>query len=347
ANATLTDRERYTREPVHAGPFAVAAWLPGYGVTLSAFPRYALGAPGLGRIEVRFFPDRAALLDAAIRGDVDVVPAGPLEADLAPTLDRIADGSERARLLAYYTPADAIEMLRFATRGTRFGDVRVRRAVELAIDRQGIVEKVLAGRSRVPGTFLVPPHWAATVSGQPPRADRDAARALLAAAGFTRGPIGVLERGGERMVMPLFVAAGSATRSAAAQFIAADLAAVGIAVEVRERPVADVRAMLARGDYDLALLPEDTADPWQAAARYVGVGDPWFDVLAVAARAGDRAEQRAVYAALQRIWSADLPGLPVYQRLAVDLAPRTLGGVQPASAGAPVTWNASDWRYSR
>src|SRR5207244_1393916 len=83
------------REPMHAGPFAVAAWVPGYGVTLSAFPRYALGAPALGRLEVRFFADRAAALEALRRGEVDVIPAGPLEPDLAPTLDRIADGSDR------------------------------------------------------------------------------------------------------------------------------------------------------------------------------------------------------------------------------------------------------------
>ncbi|HEV2010729.1 MAG TPA: ABC transporter substrate-binding protein, partial [Candidatus Limnocylindria bacterium] len=43
ANASPAQRAQYAREPVHAGPFAVAAWLPGIGITLSAFKGYALG----------------------------------------------------------------------------------------------------------------------------------------------------------------------------------------------------------------------------------------------------------------------------------------------------------------
>src|SRR6266542_3776525 len=59
ANASAEKRAQYAREPIHAGPFAVAAWIPGFGMTLSAFPRYVGGAPALGRIEVRRAADIA------------------------------------------------------------------------------------------------------------------------------------------------------------------------------------------------------------------------------------------------------------------------------------------------
>ncbi|HEV2251334.1 MAG TPA: ABC transporter substrate-binding protein, partial [Candidatus Limnocylindria bacterium] len=94
ANASAAQRAQYAREPVHAGPFSVAAWVPGIVITLSAFKNYALGAPALSRLEIRFFPSRTALLDALRRGDVDVVPSPGLEADLAGTLDRFADGTK-------------------------------------------------------------------------------------------------------------------------------------------------------------------------------------------------------------------------------------------------------------
>ncbi len=326
----------------------MAAWLPGYGITLSANPAYVLGAPGLSRLEVRFYPDRGAVLEALRRGEIDIAPSPTLDAGLAPTLDRIADGSDRSALQTFYTASEAVEMLRFATRGGRFGDVAVRRAVELAVDRQAIVDTLLAGRSRVPRGYLVPPLWAASVTGPVPRPDREAARALLTRAGFVKGSFGILERAGLRMVVPLLVAAGSPVRLDAAQLIAGDLAAVGIALEVRELPIADLEATLRRGDWDLALLPEAADDPLAASDRWLGLTDPWFDVLVRAARtAPDRAEQRPAWAEAQRLWEADLPGLPLYQRLAVDVAPRALTGIQPAPGGSPLTWNAAEWRFAR
>src|SRR5438309_7793029 len=73
AQATPEKRSAYAREPVHAGAFAVAAWLPG-SITLSAFQGYVLGAPRLGRLEIHFFSNRAAALQALLRGDIDVAP---------------------------------------------------------------------------------------------------------------------------------------------------------------------------------------------------------------------------------------------------------------------------------
>src|SRR5207248_2762561 len=161
AGADATKRAAYAREPVHAGAFSVAAWIAGYGVTLAAFKDHVGGAPALGRIEVRFFSDRNALLDALRRGDVDVAPSPAFDADLARTLDRVADPN---RLDVFYTAAEALDVLRFAPRGP-FAERAVRQAVELTVDRQGIVDDIFAGRARVPRSYLVPPLWAAAESG--------------------------------------------------------------------------------------------------------------------------------------------------------------------------------------
>src|SRR5207302_1199990 len=233
-------------------------------------------------------------------------------------------------------PAEAIDVLRFG--GTRFADARTRHAVELAVDRQAIVDDVFAGRARVPTSYLVPPLWAASENAPPSRPDRDAARGLLASAGFVRGNFGILERAGERMTVGLLVASGSVARTEAARRVAGDLAAIGIAAEVHERPTADVLGLVDRGEFDLALVPQRGDDPEAATQTYRGLAGPWFDALGEAARTtADRAEKRALYAELQRLWSTALPALPLYQHLQVDVAPRSLGGVQPSPAGDPVT----------
>jgi peptide/nickel transport system substrate-binding protein len=326
ASATAERRAQYQREPMHAGPFAVAAWIPGFGMTLSAFPRYVGGAPALGRIEVRFYADR-----------------GAVEADLTRTLDRFADGP---RLQALYKAANSVEMLHFGTKGTVFTDLRVRQAVELAIDRRALVETIFAGRARVPRSYLVAPLWAAMDSLDPPRLDRDGARLLLATAGFRAGNLGVLERGTERMTVTLQVATGSQARIDAGRRLSGDLATVGIAATVLERSLPEVLDTVARGEFDLALVPERTDDPQLASVRYQGLVGPWFDVLlAAAAAAPERVEKRTVYAELQRLWAEALPGVPLYQDLLVDVAPRNLEGIQPSPNGDPLTWNARDWRF--
>ena len=341
ASASAAQRAQYAREPVHAGPFSVAAWVPGIVLTLSAFKGYALGPPALGRLEIRFFASRTALLDALRRGDVDVVPSPGLEADLAGTLDRFADGTT---LQTFYKQAESVEMLRY---GARFTDPVLRMAVALSVDRRRLSTALFEGRALVPRTYLVAPGWAASDAGSPPAVDRDRARALLAAAGYTRGTFGILERGGDRFMVSILVASGSVARRDAARLVAGDLAALGVAADVREELPETAARMLESGGYDLAIGPEDVSDPQLATDRYRGTAGPWFDTLAAAAAASpDRSEKRLLYAELAQAWAAARAALPLYQRLQVDVAPRALAGVEPASAGVPLTWNARDWRFT-
>lgn len=340
ASATAAQRAQYDREPVHAGPFAVAAWLPGIGITLSAFKGYALGAPALGRLEIRFYAGRSALLDALRRGDVDVVPSPGLEADLAGTLDRFADG---AKLQTFYKQSESVEMLRY---GPRFADPILRQAVELAIDRRTLTASLFEGRALAPRTFLVPPGWAAADVGAIPAVDRERATALLAGAGYRHGTFGILERETERFTVTILVPSGSIARGQAASLVAGDLATIGIAADVRVIEPDAARVAVASGAFDLAIQAEDASDPQRAADRYRDLAGAWFDALALAATAGgDRVEKRLLYGELARVWAEARPGLPLYQRLQVDVAPRTLAGVEPASDGAPLTWNARDWRF--
>jgi len=341
ANATAARRAQYEREPVHAGPFAVAAWLPGIGITLSAFKGYALGAPALGRLEIRFFADRSSLLDALRRGDVDVVPSPGLEADLAGTLDRFADGTT---LQTFYKQSESMEVLRF---GPRFADPALRQAIELAVDRRKLSLALFQGRALVPRTYLAAPLWAASDVGDVPALDVARARALLVAAGYGRGTFGILEKGDDRFTVSILVASGSAARTDAARLVAGDLAAIGIAAEVHEQAPEAAAATIASGAFDLAIEAQDASDPQRATDRYRGSVGPWFDTLAQAAAASpDRIEKRLVYIELERAWDEARPALPLFQRLQVDVAPRALAGVDPASDGAPLTWNVRDWRFS-
>ncbi len=342
AGATAAERAAFDRSPVHAGPFSIAAWIPGFGMTLARFPGYAAGPAQLGRIEVRFLRDEAAVVDALRRGEIDVAPSPAVEADLTRTLDTFA--APGATVLAQYTPAMSVEMLRVGSRGA-LADPLVRRALLLAVDRQGLVDAVFAGRALVPRSYLVPPLDVATAALDAPLHDHEAAAALLGRAGFLRGDLGVLERGDERMTITLQIAGGSPSRVEAGRRLVSDLGAIGIAVAAVERPADDVMASVRAGDFDLALVPQPADDPARASAAYRGTG-PWFDVLERAAAAAEGPDRAALYAELQRVWAERLPGIPLFQDLLVDVGPTRLKGLQPTPNGEPLTWNAAAWRFA-
>jgi len=170
---------------------------------------------------------------------------------------------------------------------------------------------------------------------------------VLVDAGFVKGQFGILVRADERMTVTLQVAAGSTARVEVARRVAGDLAAIGIAAEVRERPAADVMADVNGGHFDLAVTPEDASDPQLASARWSGLVDPWFDVLGqLASGLPERNDKRAIYAEMERVWSAALPALPLYQELRVDVAPSALAAVEPTPSGAALSWNAYAWAFA-
>jgi len=334
-DASASARAQYASRPVHAGPYRIAERAPGI-ITLEAFADHVLGLPAIARIVVRTYATRSALMSALLAGDVDVAPSPDLDADLASTLDR--SFGDRVR----YTPAQAIAMLRF---GPRLADPAIRTAAALTIDRERIARSVFGGRNRVPASYLVAPLWAASEPAGAPRLDRAEARAILERAGSRRGNFGIAELGGDRLVVTLIVPQGSPALAEAARGVAVDLALLGIAVDVSERPDAEVAERLLRRDFDLALTIEVADDAVLATERYRGTVARWYDVLADAARtSAERTEKRALYAELQRMWAEAVPALPLYQVLKVDIVAPRIEGIQPAAHAAPITWNIGEWR---
>jgi peptide/nickel transport system substrate-binding protein len=346
--ATAQDEAAYRQKPMHAGPFHLASWQDGLGATFTPFVGYALGKPRLSRIEVRFYTGQELAISALQTGEVEMVPADSLTAELGPVLEPFAEG--RA-LVVRYTPQVWGEFLLFNLRGA-YADERLRRAIVEAIDRKKINQRLFSGRARLPSSYLLAPSWAAADGPSAPDADHDAARAQLAAAGFcgtTRCS------GAPTLQVRLVVEAGSTARIAAAEMVADDLKAIGAVVSMLVYPPSVSGAVLVRDGFDLAIVPRGGADPADASEEYVsasprnatGYADPAFDGFALmGASLFTRAERKPLYTELQRIWAADAPALPLYQELAVDVLPASLEGLAPSPFHEPLSWNAYLWRHT-
>ena len=214
--------------PVGTGPYQLAARDAGRSLALRRNPHHDPPA-AFDEISVRVIPDASARVAALVAGEADIAEGVPLQSVEALSRDD--------RFTALAQPG--IRVLYLAPRVDRppFDDVRVREALDLAIDRDELNQRVYGGLGR-PASQPVP---VAVVGYERDlavvQADRPRARALLAAAGHRAPPEVVLDAPNDRYLEDAALA-----REAARQM---ELA--GFRVHVRTRPKAEYFPFLEAG----------------------------------------------------------------------------------------------------
>ena len=160
------------RSPVGTGPFRLAAPYAGEGdLALEHFDEFAGGHPAIDGVDVRVLPDAATRAAAIEAGEVDLA----INPGFAPdAYDRFDGLNGRARVET--SPGGGVQFVVFNTERPGLADVRVRRSLALAIDRELVVRKLLGARARLAVSPLPPGHWAAadveSLPYEPPLAKR-------------------------------------------------------------------------------------------------------------------------------------------------------------------------------
>jgi peptide/nickel transport system substrate-binding protein len=204
-----------------------------------------------------------------------------------------------------------------------FDDVRARRAIDLALDRDRIVSAALAGYG-TPATGPVPPGNPLARATEPMH-DVRAADSLLDAAGWTRRANAIRSKNGRSFVVDLLTV-GSGD-NALEQLVQADLAERGIRVNIRQielgRFLAEARAPQKQFDMLVAGIPGDLSlsyvdamfDTRQAggALDYAGYHTPVLDSLLAAVRdAHSPSNARDAWRAIQLQLARDVPVAWIY-----------------------------------
>jgi peptide/nickel transport system substrate-binding protein len=249
------------RSPLASGPFQLESWEHNRQLVLVPNPQYPLQAPWLERVVLRVMPDETARMLALEMGEVDVVTG--LNPDAA---KRLAGNPE---VVVHEVPGRTIAYVLWDLRRSQFKDPRVRRALSLAIDRDRIVAEILQGQAREAASFLPPAMWNHDVDLAPDHRDVEAARRLLAAAGWEdRDGDGVRERDGVRLRFELLARGGSPAFDEVAVLVRENLREVGADVSLRRLELAAMTARLRAGEFD-ACLVEFSASLWADLSPHV------------------------------------------------------------------------------
>lgn len=303
--------ENYGQNPVGSGPFMLEAWQPEESITLVPNPLYnghrpwaENDAPPTLTIEMRFVNDQSTRANALLAGDADMA--------------YLASGAQVQRFegLDGYTvldsPGRSLVYAGFNTGGGVMADPIVRQAVAQAINRNDIALVATEGLAQVVNTPL-PSNllgYNPGIDAAAPGYDPQAARQLLGDAGYSNLNITLITS-----TFPTF--------QAIATIMQAQLAQIGITVEVVVMDFAALVEAANAGDYDMLITRYDWNDP-DVLTRYVGseargstnryfYSSDEMDALLAQGRATyDETERAAVYAEIQQILLRDLPIMGLY-----------------------------------
>ena len=319
--------------PVATGPFTEVRVFRNQIYELGRNPHY--WQPGKPAIEALRFPaypsnDRANL--------ALVFDEAEWAGNFIPAIDRVYVGRDPAHH-AYWFPLTAGVVYLYAnTTRAPFGDVRVRKALSMAIDRALIVD-VAAFRYTHPAdatgmseSYAAWRDSSAAAAGDWVRYDPARANAILDSLGFARGADGIRRLpGGKPWRWEVLCVSGWSDWVRASQIIARNLRAAGVDASVRTYDFGAWFQKVQEGDFDLSMgWSIEGPAPWHlyrwlmSSATVKPLGQVsagnWHryssaaadSVLAAFETATDPAEQHRLGSAMQRLFVAEAPAIPLY-----------------------------------
>ncbi|MBL8629138.1 MAG: ABC transporter substrate-binding protein [Rhodospirillaceae bacterium] len=310
--------------PIGTGPFVVKSWTEGR-VIMTANPN-SWRAPKVSGLEIREIPEESSRLLALVSGAVDYVMGLSLEHESA-----LRDVG--AKLVRRLTPTVSFVAVNTETMpNSPLKDPRVRLALNLAVDRQAIIDQVLDGSTDPAAQLTFPGAFGYDPSLAPYPFDPAKARELLAAAGYKDG-----------LSLQVGVAVGTrASDTLYYQQIAADLQKVGVTLELLSRPQqtqmqdvffgklnVDMFTMFARGFDALQDYRHRTCGGLTQGRAAFHCDPKVVPALKAALAENNAAKREVLYRQVAKLERENPPGIMLWQGVEFDGLARGITGYAP------------------
>ncbi|VTU25923.1 Oligopeptide-binding protein AppA precursor [Variovorax sp. SRS16] len=318
----LKNHPRNSTDVIGSGPFRVTEFNPSQRVVMERFDKFFLpGKPYLDKIVINMAPDIATLVLSLERDEIQMIPFVTAATDLR----RLQSNPQIALTAKGYEGIGALNWLAFNTAKKPLSDVRVRKAIATAVDKNFIVKALMGGFATVSdGPIVASSPFATTDLVRYPYDLKKAAQ-MLDDAGYKAGA------GGERFKLTVdYLPGGDDQQKTVAEYLRGQLKKVGITVEVRAS--ADFPAWakrMATHDFDMSMdAVFNWGDPVIGVARtYLSTNikpivwtntqsynNPKVDeLLNTAGGLVDPTQRKAYYATFQKIVTDELPILFINQ----------------------------------
>ncbi|MCK4897307.1 MAG: hypothetical protein KAS38_00910, partial [Anaerolineales bacterium] len=340
--------EGFINNPIGTGPFKFVSAQPGLvEVVMERYDDYYGGAPDLGEVGpacvstviFRTIPEASTRVAALLAGEVDIIQSVPPE--LVDTL------AQTPGIQVKSAPSTQPKWMEMNVNKAPFDDVRVRQAMNYAVDKQLIIDEIYGGRAvALPGP-LSPFNNFVNKSLEPYPYDPDKALALLAEAGWTdTNEDGILDKNGQPFSFTLDTTESLRTLTEA---VAGQFRAIGIDPSVRLWEYGVVKPQLLAGER-IAYLDDwgDSAfDPvghfeakWHGFEEGSSYGRGNFsgydnehvnELIKMGETTPDTAERQTIYDEAQEIVYEEAPAVFLILPEAAEAASERVQNWEPAS----------------
>lgn len=353
----------FNLQPVGSGPFRFDRVGTEDGtiseVVLAASPNYYGRKPYIDQIVFRLFSDAQAAFEAYQNGEIQGI--GHVTAEILPQV--LAE----PELALFSARKPELSMVLFNLKSQEapfFQDAKVRRALLLGLNRQGMVDRLLQSQAVVADGPILPDTWAYYSNLKRVEFDPDAARKLLKDAGYVLETEGEVVRKKEEVALRFsLIYPDDEQHQTLAEAIQADWTALGVEVSLEAVPYeAMLVGRLDPRDYQAALVDLNlsrTPDPdpypfWDQAQATGGQNyTQWDNRVASEYLEGARVmvnqnERARFYRNFQIIFAQELPALPLFYPVYTYAVDRGVQGIRvgPMFDTADRFNNIADWNLA-
>lgn len=330
------------RNPVGTGPYKFKEWKTGEKIELDSYHQYFEGRPYIDRVLTRVIPDLATMFLELKAGKVDQMGLTPLQFTRQVNTKWFDENFSKYKYLAFgYT------YLGYNLQDWKFKDKKVRQALTTAINRESIVQGVLLGLGQVAYSPYKPDTMWYNPNVKKFPYDPDAAKKMLAEAGWIPGADGVLTKDGKPFEFTIITNQGNDLRKNAATIIQSDLKKVGINVQIRVIEwAAFLKNFINKRNFEACLLgwsigiDPNQIDIWNSKKtgerelNFINYQNPEVDeLLEQGASVYEPEERKKYYDKFQEIIAEDQPYTFLYVGETLTMISSRFHGIVPAPIG--------------
>jgi peptide/nickel transport system substrate-binding protein len=346
----------FARNPVGSSYYKLDSWTHGThgeNLRLSRNPTSVLGQAKIDNLVTRIIPDSSAQFLELMADNIDSMALDPIKyARIIPARPEL-----QQKLALYKELGNSYTYMGFNLKHKPFDDVRVRRAINYAIDKQEIIDGVYLGL----GIDIASPYKPGTRWSNPDLKpypyDPAKAKALLKEAGFVdSNDDGILERDGKPFSFEI-ITNQNKEREKSAVLIQRRLKDVGIQVNIRAIEWASfISRFIKTGDFDVVVLgwglglDPDQYNIWHSSQQapgqfnFIGYNNPRIDKLLEQGRLELDPEKRMkIYHEFARVLLEDSPIVYLSAGYGLTAIHKRIKGIDNPAPPAGVGWNSYDW----
>jgi len=344
----------FARNPVGSSYYQLESWRHGESISLVRNPKSTQGPALIQRLISRSIPDTATQFLELLANNIDYMGLDPVQyARVFPSRPDL-----NKKIALYKELGNNYTYMGFNLKHKPFDDIRVRKAISYAVDKQELIDGVLLGLGEPVASPYKPGTRWANPELKPYPYDPKKARELLRSAGFEdHDNDGILDRNGKPFSFEILTNNGNKQRELSAVLIQRRLKEIGIDASIRKVEWASfIERFIKTGDFDVVVLGWSLAlDPdqysiWHSSQQapgqfnFIGYNNPHVDKLLEQGRLELNPDKRMkIYHEFAKILLEDSPIVYLYAGYGLPAIHRRVKGIDNPAPPAGIGHNSHEW----